>query len=184
VSLEEFIQNWGYVAVFLGALIEGESIILPAGAFAHQGYLSLGWVMLVAFTGTLLADQGLYYLGRHYGSHFLDKYPSWRERADRAFKLLHRFESAYILSFRFIYGIRIISPVIIGVSGVSPKRFTILNIIAAAIWSVLSCSAGYFLADVITHEHNLPKYILGGVIVIGLSILGYRKWKNRTVSAS
>lgn len=164
----------------MGSLIEGESIILPAGAFAHAGYLVLWKVILVAFTGTLLADQSLYYLGRRYGSHFLDKLPSWKTRADRAFKLLHRFESAYILSFRFIYGIRIISPVIIGVSGVSPLRFTILNVIAAAIWSVLSCSAGYFLADVITHELHLPKYILAGVIILGLMALGIRKWMGRS----
>ena len=141
----EFIEKYGYLAVFLGSLIEGESVILTAGVLAQKGYLSLWGVMLVAFMGTLLADQLLFHLGRAHGNRLLARWPSLEAKASRALSLLGRYNTLYILSFRFIYGIRVISPVIIGMSGVTFKRFSILNVIAAFIWSVLSCLAGYAL---------------------------------------
>ena len=68
--LEAFVTRWGYLAVFLGSLIEGESIILPAGYFASQGYLSLYKIMLIAFVGTVIADQLLFVFGRLWDSAF------------------------------------------------------------------------------------------------------------------
>jgi len=179
-SLQEFIETWGYIAVFLGSLIEGESVIFIAGFLAHEGYLSLPKIIFVSFIGTLLADQVLYHVGRHYGNHFIDKFPSFRSRADRAFGLLRRYENIFILSFRFIYGIRIVSPIIIGASGIGVKRFTLLNIIAALIWSVGSCVVAYFFAHLIMDELTLIPKIILGVLLIGACV-GYLifKWRKK-----
>lgn len=183
--LVDFVKDWGYVAVFLGSMIEGESVIFLAGFFAHQGHLSLPKMTLVAFLGTLVADQGLYFIGRHYGNHVIDKFPSFRPRADRAFRLLRRYENSFILSFRFIWGIRIISPIIIGASGVPVKRFMFLNLIAAVIWSVVSCVAAYYFAHImIEFFHMFPKILLGLVIaggLIGFGIYKWRQWKAKTL---
>ena len=141
----EWLIKFGYLAVFLGSMIEGESVILTAGVLAYQGYFSLWKLILVSFIGTLVADQGLFHLGRVHGHKVLKRWPKFASHSDRALRLLHRYNTLFIISFRFIYGIRIISPVIIGMSGVSTKRFTILNLVAAAIWSSASCVAGYML---------------------------------------
>ncbi|MBY0292460.1 MAG: DedA family protein [Alphaproteobacteria bacterium] len=176
--MQEFIETWGYVAVFLGSLVEGESVIFVAGFLAHEGYLSLPKIILVSFVGTLFADQALYFVGRRYGSSIIDKFPSIKPKADKAFQLLRRYDTLFILSFRFIYGIRIISPVIIGSSGVGIKRFMILNLIAAIIWSVGSCVAAFYFAHLIMDQlHLLPKIILG-IVVIGGGI-GYFIFKKR-----
>lgn len=145
--MEEFINTWGYWAVFLGSLVEGESVILTAGFLSAQGYLSLYKIILVAFIGTLIADQVLFHVGKYYGMKIIDRFPRLDKPAQRAFRLLHRHDTIFILSFRFIWGIRIISPLIIGAAGVSFKRFSPLNLIAAAVWSILSCSAGYLFGD-------------------------------------
>ncbi|MBA3813498.1 MAG: DedA family protein [Alphaproteobacteria bacterium] len=181
--IAEFVQNWGYLAVFLGSMIEGESVIFIAGFFAHEGYLSLPKIILVSFVGTLFADQALYFVGRHYGNPFINRFPSFRPRADKAFNLLRRYDNIFILSFRFIYGIRIISPVVIGASGVGVKRFILLNLIAALIWSVGSCVAAYFFAHLILeYLHLMPKIILGLVLLGGGMWYGIHKWRNRKKS--
>lgn len=173
--------TWGYVAVFLGSLIEGESVIFLAGFLAHEGCLSLYKIILVSFIGTLLADQVLYHIGRHYGNQVLNRFPSFKPRAEKAFRLLKRYDSYFILVFRFIYGIRIISPIIIGSSGVDVKRFTILNVIAAIIWSVGSCVVAYFFAHLVMEELLLVPKIILGIIIIGGGI-GYIVYKWRAKS--
>ena len=61
----EFIKSWGYIVVLLGSMVEGESIILTACVMAYMGYLSIAKIVLIAFLGTLIADQSLYYLGEY-----------------------------------------------------------------------------------------------------------------------
>ena len=181
--LVDFVKDWGYVAVFLGSMIEGESVIFIAGFFAHEGYLSLPKIIIIAFTGTLIADQALYHLGRHYGNKIIDRFPSMRPRADKAFSLLRRYENIFILSFRFIWGIRIVSPIIIGSSGVTPLRFTTLNLVAAVIWSVGSCVTAYYFAHLIMDKfHLIPKILLGLLVIGGGVWYLISKRKNKTLS--
>lgn len=142
--IETLLREYGYWIVFLGSLIEGESVILAASAAAYHGYLSLPKIMVIAFLGTLCADQFFYQIGRRYGHAILERFPKLKGPSQRAFDLLRRYDTLFILSFRFIYGIRNVSPIVVGMSGVSVLRFTVLNIIAAALWSVLSCLIGYF----------------------------------------
>lgn len=148
-ALIDIIKDWGYIAVFLGSLVEGESVIFVACLMAQLGYLSLIKIMIIAFTGTLFADQTLYYIGRYYGPALIQRFHSLHAPANRAFKLLHSWDLWFILSFRFIWGIRTISPIVIGSSGITPQRYTPLNFIAAVIWTLISCIGGYFLAGIL-----------------------------------
>jgi membrane protein DedA with SNARE-associated domain len=179
--LIDFIKDWGYIAVFLGSLVEGESVILVACFMAHLGYLSLPKIMIIAFCGTLFADQALYYVGRYYGQAIIQKFHRLHAPANRAFKLLHSWDIWFILSFRFIWGIRTISPIVIGSSGISPQRYTPLNILAAVIWTLISCIGGYMLSGVIEDIglHVIKRYFgyfTIGIIILVVGFIALKRW--------
>jgi membrane protein DedA with SNARE-associated domain len=180
LGLQEYIESWGYIAIFLGSLVEGESVILVAGFLAHEGYLSLPKIILVAFLGSLLADQTSYFVGRYYGNLLIARFPSLRSRFDKAFYFLRRYDNFFILSCRFIYGVRTLSPFVIGASGVGIFRFIILNFIAALIWSVLSCVIAYYFAYLVIDKFLLFPKILLVFILCGTAIgYGVYLWRNR-----
>jgi membrane protein DedA with SNARE-associated domain len=52
--LQSLIENYGYLAVFIAAFLEGETILVMAGFAAYQGYLDLEKVILIALFGGLL----------------------------------------------------------------------------------------------------------------------------------
>lgn len=180
--LIEWIQTWGYVAVLLGAVVEGESVILTACVMAYLGYLSFSKVVMTAFLGTLIGDQIMYYIGRRYGQKILDTFPKMRIPAEKAFKLLHKWDIWFILSFRFIYGIRTISPIVIGSSGVTPSRFIPLNFVAAVVWTGISCGGGYLLGSIIgaLDFKLVEKYIVlfSVLLLVALVSGGYFAWKK------
>lgn len=183
-----FIQEWGYLAVFLGSLVEGESIILTASAMAYAGYLSLYKVMIIAFSGTLMADQVLYYIGRKYGTSIFERFPSLKKPSDRAFTLLRKYDTWFIIMSRFVYGVRTAGSMVVGASGVPPRRFVPLNILSAAIWTVISCVGGYLLGDimikVIENFDMLQKYIFAGIfcfIALGAIYLFYKKRQAKSL---
>lgn len=165
-----FIAQWGYVAVFLGAMVEGESVILTASYLAYKGILSFPIVMGVAFVGTFCADQALFFLGRHYGTRLLHHWPHLEHRMERPFALLRKWGTWYIMTFRFIYGVRIISSVVIGMSGIPPRRFLGLNFISGVVWAVISCGAGYLIGDgiewMLQNFDLWQKYMFGGFAIM------------------
>lgn len=138
----ELLAQHGYLAVFLGSLLEGETILLLAGAAAQQGYLSAALVTLLAFVGGTLGDQVLFQVGRRYGTRVIARYPRVAERARPVHRLIERHQNALIVGVRFLYGMRLVGPFAIGMSNVSGLRFALLNLLGAAIWAPLVVGAG------------------------------------------
>lgn len=145
--MQSFIEQYGYVAVLLGTFLEGETILILGGLAAHMGYLDLRWVIMAAFLGTLLGDQLYFFLGRRHGQDWLNKRPHWQKRSKRVLKLMERHQTLLILGFRFLYGLRTITPFVIGMSHVSIRRFILLNIIGALIWAVVIGVSGYLFGN-------------------------------------
>ncbi len=141
--LQELIDSYGYAAVLIGTLLEGETILLLGGLAAKLGYLKLFWVIVVGFVGATLGDQFWFYIGRRHGQALLARHPRWRQRVERIHHILVRFETALLLGFRFLYGLRNLTPLVIGTSKISWRKFVLLNITGALIWAVTIGTLGY-----------------------------------------
>ncbi len=184
MTLESFIATYGYPALLTGALLEGETIVIIAGIMAHSGYLQLPWVITVAFCGAFCADQFWFQVGKRQGKQFFENRPHWEPRIDKVRRFLVRYQVIAILSYRFIYGTRTITPVVIGASGFVTGRFVSLNLCSTILWAVAVSSAGYFFGNVIEAVLNdFQRYELAILLVIaavGGGIWFYRyRLKNR-----
>ncbi len=170
MSMEQIISTYGYYAVFLFACIEGEVALLIAGFLAHQGMMSLHLVMLYAFLGTFFMEQTVFQVGRVYGLRIIDRFPKLRPKIEIVFKWLKRYDSLFIFSFRFVYGVRNISPLIIGASGISSKKFFFINFFAAIIWAISIAGVGYVFAnaieEMVEHFDEYQRYFFIGLSVI------------------
>lgn len=147
--LESLLANYGYPILIIGTFLEGETIMVLGGFAAHLGYLSLDWVIACGFCGTLIGDQLYFFLGRRHGKSMLAKHPTWQSRADRVLDKLEQHQNLLILSFRFLYGLRSITPFVIGMSDVSYVRFSLLNLLGAFIWAISIGLAGYYFGHAV-----------------------------------
>ena len=147
--MEELIARFGYLAVLAGTFFEGETVPVLAGFAANQGLLRLDLVMLCAFAGSFCGDQLWFWIGRRYAKTWLAKHPKSAAAADKVGRLLDRWGDWFVLSFRFLYGLRAVSPVAIGLSSISALRFAVLNLISAAVWAVAVGSLGYAFGQAI-----------------------------------
>lgn len=170
--LQAFLEQFGYLALFVGVFFEGEMVLILAGFLAFQGYLRLEWVILIAFLGACAGDQLWYTMGRRYGSKILARNRRWERIGEVALRRLRRHPALWVLSFRFVYGIRTVMPVAIGVSGYPPGRFLLFNVIGAAIWATVLALAAYhfgtLLEDMIGHIKRYELFVLSGLVIIGV----------------
>ncbi len=173
MSIEQLISKYGYAAIGIGTFFEGETILIMGGFAAHRGYLELPWVILFALLGTLFGDQLYFYMGRAKGKTALEKRPVWKSKSEKVFSLIEHHQLWLILGFRFLYGVRTVTPFLVGASRIAPLRFLILNIVGATIWAIVIGTMGYFLGHAleliigeIKHYELLILVILAGVGIV------------------
>ena len=172
MTLQYLIEAYGYYAGLVGSLLEGETILVMAGFAAHRGLLALPWVMVVAFAGGFCGDQIYFWLGRWHGRRLLRQFPSIGERAGRVDVLMGRYGTFLILIIRFLYGLRIVGPIVIGMSSVPAVKFAALNAVGAAAWAVAIGGAGYLFGNalelVISDLKHYEEVALGFIAVAGV----------------
>lgn len=188
MSIESFITNYGTAAIFLGAAFEGETSVVTGGLLAHQHLVSLWGSAVAAVTGSFFADQLFFFVGRRYRDSARVRRIAAKPAFARALQTLDRHPTGFILGFRFLYGLRTISPIAIGTSQIPARTFLLLNAISAVVWGVLFTALGYIFGDSLIElaDRIMPgKKLTAVAILIGIAALviaAIRFWRSRSNS--
>lgn len=179
--MAEFWDEWGWLAyggAALWSFFEGETFVLAAAALGTVTDAVNPWILgSCVWFGSFAGDQTWFWLGRRYGPKVLRRFPRAESRVVSATGLLDRYGTAFILSFRFLYGIRNVASATCGLAGLDPTRFACLNFIAAGIWAWTFVAAGWYLAVVLGPEAlGYVIATIGLIIVLGFLV---RCWLGR-----
>ena len=98
-------------------------------------------------------------------------------------KLLVKYGVYFLCSFRFLYGVRTLTPLILGASKrFSWKFYSLCVCVSSIVWAMLITYLGYtfalvfeWLIDTFQHVKSLVGYIVMGVIVLIISAVVVRK---------
>ena len=142
--------------------------------------------VLAAFCGAALGDTGFFLLGRRFAQH------RWVQRLraqpgfDRTARLLRAHPNLFVLSNRFVYGMRLVGGVAAGLAEIGFWRFAVLNLVSALAWAALFTALGYvfglgvqeFIGRAL-HAHQ--RLCIGGGLLVfaGLAAVIVRTWLIR-----
>ncbi|MDP3659397.1 MAG: DedA family protein [Phenylobacterium sp.] len=147
--MEHLISQYGALGVFLGAAVEGQSAVVAGGLLARQHLMSLWIALACATSGSGLADQMLFIAGRRFRDTAWVARTTARPAFAKALGFIERYPNTYVLAFRFVYGLRLVSPLAIGVSRMPAWRFAGLNLLAAALWAAVFTGLGYAFGEAV-----------------------------------
>jgi membrane protein DedA with SNARE-associated domain len=186
IDLAGLVDSYGYVAVFVGAFLEGETILALAGLAAYRGYLDFYTVAVIAMAAGFAGDQLYFFLGRRQGGRILARFPDARARAHRFDALLERWHAPLIVAIRFMYGFRIVGPVLLGMGRVPAWKFMVFNFIGAAIWAPVIAGIGYVFGSAVesalSNWQDYEIWFFAAVVLAGASgfvVRRIRAGKNR-----
>lgn len=160
-----------YLITFIWTALEGESFVIFAGLAAQKGALNVWLLFLASWLGSMCGDQAFFFIGRRYGTRILEHMPKLKPGVERALGWLENYAVIFILSYRFMYGVRNVSGVAIGLSHIPWKRFAVLNAIAAFVWAAAFVGFGYLFGDVIKHMRHKQEVVETSVREVMLSVL-------------
>jgi len=154
--ITSFIESYGYLVVFIGAIFEGESVVLIGGISSYEAYLSFPLVCIIAMLGAIIGDWIFFFLGRYQSEWLLGRFPWIKRLMRRPIGIVESRPRFVSFAMRFMYGFRHVVPFSIGASNIPTPRFMIWNGFGAAVWALTFTSAGYLTG-------NLLEKVLGNI---------------------
>lgn len=183
MSAETLLEQFGYLAVFLGTFLEGEAILVAAGFFASRGYLDIVLVTIVAFAGAYVGHLFWFWLGRRHGLRLLDRFPAMKKHFGKGVRVFERYGAAAIIITQWLYGVRITCAVIIGMSRISIVKFLVYEAVSCALWAVIITALGYYfgfaIETVLGRVEHIEKYGLLIIVLIAVGFWVYHRWKEK-----
>lgn len=187
-AMEELLHQYGYLLIFLGTFVEGETLLMLGGYFAHRGYLDLGGVVATSFIAAVCGDQLFFHLGRSHAKDLLARFPRLRDKVNLALHRVERHQVKVVLTMRFLWGLRIALPVALGLTSMSARKFFWLNLLSAAVWSCVFALIGFgtsrVIARIVDNLHHYEKWIAVGLLVVAVLVLWLRWHGARRKSSS
>jgi membrane protein DedA with SNARE-associated domain len=183
MSPEALLHKFGYLAVFVGTFLEGETILVLASFFAERGYLEIFLVILTATLGAYTGHVFWFWLGRTRGVRVLDRFPKMKRHFGKGIRMFERYGAPAIFITQYLYGLRITCAIIIGISKISTIKFLIYEALSCILWAAIIASLGYTFGraveSVLGKAAHVEKYGLIALILIGGGIYAYHQWKER-----
>lgn len=146
---------WGYWVI--GLLAFGEALILTSvfspgtivvligGLLVAQGLYDFGDMVWFVAVGTILGAEASFRIGARGGHLFQeDRWIFSSANLDRGKRFLAKYGAPSIIIGHFFGPLRPVVPVVAGLSGMSPKRFFLWNVIAGLAYAIAVVSVGYF----------------------------------------
>ncbi|RWO58334.1 DedA family protein [Mesorhizobium sp.] len=177
-AIHNLIEQYGLIAVFMGCVAEGESAALLGGFFAHQHVFVLWQAFLAAAVGAFAGDSFFFILGRSFADHPFVVKLKGRPGFSHAYRLVSTHPDIFVLTNRFIYGLRLVGGIAAGLSGIAVTRFVILNAISSMVWAGLFTTIGYAFGlgaerivgqALVRHERLLIALAIG----LGVAVLAW-----------
>jgi len=183
------IDHWGYLLLFLSAMVEampiigsffpGHTIVFLGGFFANLGILRLDAAILVASVGAIAGDCLGYFIGRRYGHDFIVRYGKYffvnQAKYESTRKLINEHAGKTIIAGRFYAFARAFTPFVAGISHVKFSKFIFYDIIGGVAWAGSSILIGYIFGQGFTTASKyFGRFIIIALIAIILIVLGYR----------
>lgn len=152
------IAQYGMLLVFLNVLLAQAGVPVPAvptlvvaGALAAAGRLPLAGIVAATLLGCLLGDLVWYLAGRRYGAGVMRTLCRISLSPDSCVKQselrFQRWGGHVLLVAKFVPGLSMLAPPLVGAMGLPLRRFLLLDGLGALLWAGVAIALGYAFAD-------------------------------------
>jgi len=155
------LATYGYIGLFLYSLGGGFVALLGAGVLSYMGKMDITLSISIAFIANALGDIMLFYMARYQKSMMMEGLRKHRRKLALSHVMMKKYGSWIILIQKFIYGIKTLIPIAIGLTKYDFKKFAFLNVLSAGVWALVV---------------GLGAYYSGGPLVRLAELIGEKPW--------
>jgi membrane protein DedA with SNARE-associated domain len=174
--LLELMKEYSYIILYLWSILEGETGLLMAGIFSHTGDMNIYLSIFIAGLGGFTGDTIYFSIGRYNKRYVHKKFKGQRRKFALAHLLLKKYGWPIIFIQRYLYGLRTIIPISIGLTGYDAKLFAIINLFSAWAWAAITILPAWYFGEEILQMLAVAKQYWYIALPFGASIAGGIYW--------
>lgn len=168
--MEDFIREWGYIALFAYSFGGGFVGLVIAGVLSYAGDLNIYISILVAGVSNFLGDQFLFTLARKNKAYAKDMMKKYGRKVALAHLLMRRYGSFVVIFQKYIYGIKTLIPLAMGLTKYSGMKFIAFNAFATMLWACIVGFASFTAGEYILSSTEEFKYV--GIAIVVAILMG------------
>jgi membrane protein DedA with SNARE-associated domain len=173
---ETWLTQYGYWALSGSIFVEGvgipapgQSLLIAAALLAEQGGLNILWVLLVAWSATVLGNALGYWVGLRGGYHLLKKAGVSAAHLQRVESVFSRYGGSMVVMARFFEVLRQLNGIVAGIMQMPWRYFMLLNMLGATlwvgVWGVGVWLAGRHLREIEHVLHIMEPFVIATVLL-------------------
>jgi membrane protein DedA with SNARE-associated domain len=191
--MEDWVVDYGYLAIFLLMLAESACIPFPSevtmlvgGWYAATGELNFFWVGACGVLGNLVGSWAAYWVGRTTGRGLLDRYGKYilirSHDIDRAEVWWEKYGEAATFFSRLLPVIRTFISLPAGIARMPIGKFSVYTFLGVIPWTFALAWLGVVVEDnweAVLDYFDVPTLIILALLVIGAGVWYLRRRRQR-----
>jgi membrane protein DedA with SNARE-associated domain len=151
--LEEILNSlstYGYIILAFYSFGGGMAGLAGAGVLSSMGKMDITTSISIAIVFNYIGDNVLFYMAqtnKKMATGYLKKFKG-RIHA-RTILMMRKYGWMVVFLQKYVYGVKTLVPVIMGLSKYDFKKFVILNIFASILWGLVVGLLSYFFSSVV-----------------------------------
>ena len=141
------LSTYGYIILFAYSFGGGMVAIIAAGVLSYAGKMGIYASIVVAAFANAIGSSFLFYMGRYNKQALMPYIKAHRRKLALSHLLMKKYGDKIIFIQKFIYGLKTLVPMTIGVTKYPQTKFYILNSISAIVWAVLLGIGSYMMGE-------------------------------------
>ncbi|WP_353662030.1 VTT domain-containing protein [Hydrogenimonas sp. SS33] len=178
--MQEILNNlatYGYIILFFYSLGGGFFALAAAGVLSSMGKMDLATSIGVAFVANFIGDQALLLFTRFNKAQMMGYLKKHRRMLAYTHLLMKKYGTWVIFLQKYIYGVKTLVPVAIGLTRYDATKFALLNLLAAALWAVTIGVVSYLGGKTVlvllerAKENPWVLPLVGGLVIVAMAVL-------------
>jgi len=141
------LSTYGYIILALYSFGGGMAGLIGASILSSMGKMDITTSIAVATIFNFIGDNVLFYMAQTNKESVASYLKKFKGRIHgRTILLMRRYGWLVVFLQKYLYGVKTLVPIIMGLSKCDLRKFFILNIFASIIWGIAVGLLGYYFS--------------------------------------
>lgn len=177
-----------YAVILLVGLAEGPFVSMVCGAILAMGFLNFWLVYITLMLGDLIGDVFWYFIGRHFGEKFTDRFGKYfgitEDHISKVKNIFQKHKKLLLFSSKITNGLGLSLAVLFtaGISRIPFWRFIGINTVGQLVWSGSLIFVGFLFGNLYLRINNVTgkiSIVILFIVVIFAVIRYLRYWQKK-----
>ena len=143
------LSTYGYIILAFYSFGGGMVALIGAGILSSMGKMDISSAILIATVANFIGDTVLFYLSQTNKKEVMGYMQKHKRKIAYTNLLMRKYGWLAVFLQKYIYGVKTLVPIVMGLTKYDFKKFVMLNFFASVIWGlVVGLVSFYFSAAV------------------------------------